>query len=149
METDLILRLGGFMNPGAEKRQYQHRRMPFQKPVEIYAVFPSHFEDSEEGALSGLSQDISGGGLCLKTPQPLRVGSYLKLRFDMSRDQIVEAFGKIVWASGRLADSTFSRSPKCPKATSRISSTAFNRVNPLFFPMAAGRRQRVLCVPSQ
>ncbi len=84
------------MNRLVEKRQYD--RMPFQKPIEIYPVFPSYLVDSDETVLSGLSQDISGGGLCLKTSKPLRVGSYLKLRFDMSRDQIVESFGKIVWA---------------------------------------------------
>ena len=93
------------MNPDVEKRQYN--RMPFQKPVEIYPVFPSYSVDSEETIFSGLSQDISGGGLCLKTSKPLQVGSYLKLRFDMSRDQIVEAFGKIVWAREALCGFRF------------------------------------------
>ena len=93
------------MVPGAEKRQ--HHRMPFQKPVEIFPVFPSYSDDHEDGTMAGVSQDISGGGLCLKTQKPLKVGSYLKLRFDMSRDQMVEAFGKIVWVRDALCGFCF------------------------------------------
>lgn len=79
-----------------EKRQFT--RIPFKKEVEIFPVFPSYTEDFPDLPLSGLSQDISGGGIAFKAEKPLKVGSFLKLRFEMEKNHMVEAFGKIVWA---------------------------------------------------
>lgn len=84
------------MTTKTEKRQFA--RISFKKDVEIFPVFPSYAEDFPDLPLSGQSQDISGGGIAFKAEKPLKVGSFLKLRFEMEKDQMVEAFGKIVWA---------------------------------------------------
>src|SRR5579883_1045735 len=79
----------------ADKRRFA--RVSFKKELEIFPVFPSYSEDFPEASLSGLSQDISGGGIAFKAEKPFKIGSFLKLRFELEKDHIVEAFGKIVW----------------------------------------------------
>ena len=82
----------------AEKRKFA--RVAFQKELEIFPVFPSYSEDFSDLPLTGRTQDISGGGIAFKAHPLLKAGSFLKLRFELEKDQRVEAFGKIVWAKG-------------------------------------------------
>ena len=84
------------MKTSTEKRKFV--RVSFMREVEIFPVFPSYAEDFPDLPLSGQAQDISGGGLAFKTDRPLKVGSFLKLRFEMEKNHLVEAFGKIVWS---------------------------------------------------
>ncbi len=79
-----------------EKRQFS--RVPFHREVVIFPVFPSYSEDFPDPPLSGQARDISGGGIAFKSERPLKVGSFLKLRFEMEKSHLVETFGKIVWA---------------------------------------------------
>lgn len=93
------------MNSKAEKRRFS--RVSFKKEVEIYPVFPSNTEDFPDLPLTGQAQDISGGGIAFKSDQPLKVGSFLKLRFEMEKNHIIEAFGKIVWAKETFCGLSF------------------------------------------
>jgi hypothetical protein len=93
------------MSPISEKRRFE--RVSFKREVEIFPVFPSYSEEFPDSPLSGLSKDIGGGGIAFKTDKSLRAGSFLKLRFELEKDQMVETFGKIVWAKGNLFGLSF------------------------------------------
>lgn len=96
----------------AEKRKFT--RVAFQRELEIFPVFPSYSEDFSDLPLTGQSQDISGGGIAFKANPLLKIGSFLKLRFELEKDQRVEAFGKIVWAKDNFFGFSFYPSSGIP-----------------------------------
>jgi len=96
----------------AEKRKFE--RVSFKRDLEIFPVFPSYSEEFSDLPLSGHSQDISGGGIAFKANPVLKAGSFLKLRFELEKDQRVEAFGKIVWAKENFFGLSFYPSSGIP-----------------------------------
>lgn len=93
------------MNSKTEKRRFA--RVSFNTDAEIYPVFPSYADDFPDLPLTGQARDISGGGIAFKAEQSLKVGSFLKLRFEMEKNQMVEAFGKVVWAEKAFCGISF------------------------------------------
>lgn len=88
----------------------QFKRFGFDKPVELYPVFPVYEPQASDPApvfLPGRLRDIGRGGVGLVTDIPFRVGSILKLHFELKRDHWIEVFGKIAWSQGETAGVQF------------------------------------------
>jgi hypothetical protein len=81
----------------AEKRQFP--RIEVSTRVDFNVIIPSF--------CTGVSKDISQGGLCLETKQKLVTGTILRLEFDLPGDkpEHIEALGRVMWQRGGSEDS--------------------------------------------
>ncbi len=96
------------------------KRLSFDKPVELYPVFPLYQAKGNEGAkavLAGRLTNIGGGGVGLVADSPLRAGSVLKLHFELKEDRWIEVFGKIAWAKDGSAGVEFFSLTRIPQRT--------------------------------
>ncbi|HUO58408.1 MAG TPA: PilZ domain-containing protein [bacterium] len=90
------------MTINVEKRK--HNRFEFQKPVRVFPVLPSksgNIYEVQTESFEVQARDISEGGLRLQSQQELNPQFLVKLNFEISKDQPVEVFGKIMWSQER------------------------------------------------
>jgi len=73
----------------AEKRQ--HPRVEVSTSINFSVIIPS--------IDTGVSKDISQGGLSLETKLKLALGTILRLEFDLPGDkpEHIEALGRVMW----------------------------------------------------
>jgi hypothetical protein len=86
----------------SDKRQYQ--RFEFKKPVQVFPVVPSvsgNIFEVHRQSTEMFSHNISEGGLRLETPLKVQNESLVKINFEMSEDQPVEVYGKVMWTQDK------------------------------------------------
>ena len=108
------------MNAPVEKRQ--HQRYEFQQSVRVFPILPSksgNIYEVHNEPIEFHARDISEGGLRIQAEHELNPHYLLKLHFEVSKDQPVEVFGKIMWSQEKhhgvrfmLVDQTMRRSIK-------------------------------------
>jgi hypothetical protein len=89
-------------NGVSDKRQYN--RFDFKKPVQVFPVVPSvsgNIFEVHHQPIEMFSHNISEGGLRLETPGKIQKESLLKMNFEMSKDQPVEVYGKVMWTQDK------------------------------------------------
>jgi hypothetical protein len=85
-------------NGVSDKRQYN--RFEFKKPVQVFPVVPSlsgNIFEVHNQSTEMLSHNISEGGLRLETTEKIQKESLLKMNFEVSEDQPIELYGKVMW----------------------------------------------------
>ena len=85
-------------NEASDKRQYH--RFEFKKPVQVFPVVPSvsgNIFEVHNQSTEMHSHNISEGGLRLEAPGKIQNDSLLKINFDISKDQRIEVYGKVMW----------------------------------------------------
>jgi hypothetical protein len=96
-------RKGLVSNNGVSDKR-QHNRFEFKKPVQVFPVVPSvsgNIFEVHSQSTEMLSHNISEGGLRLETPGRIQKESLLKMNFEMSKDQSVEVYGKVMWTQDK------------------------------------------------
>ncbi|MGE5509298.1 MAG: flagellar brake protein [Chitinophagales bacterium] len=69
------------------------RRRHFRLPV----VLPVYYEvKGAETTLKGSTLDLSGGGLCIATGQPLKPGQELQVKLELSDGTTITAAGRVI-----------------------------------------------------
>lgn len=87
------------MSKTSEKRIYN--RIDFQKPVRIFPVLPSksgNIYEVQKDSFEAQASDVSEGGLGLKVTKPLSPEFLVKMNFELTENQPVEVYGKIIWS---------------------------------------------------
>ncbi len=91
-----------------EKRRFN--RIEFREPVQVSPILPSksaNIYEVQDNRFEAQATDISEGGLRLEVPRPFTPHLLLKLKFEMSKDQPIEVFAKIVWSEKRFCGVSF------------------------------------------
>lgn len=78
---------------GVEPDHREHRRVALHVEIDLHSE--SHF-------FTGLSGDVSEGGLFVQTYRPLRVGDEVEVSFELE-DRLVEAHALVAWSRDRTA----------------------------------------------
>ena len=87
------------MNAAVEKRHFN--RVGFQKPIRVFPVLPSksgNIYEVQNESFEVHAYDVSEGGVGFETNRPMSPDFLVKMNFELSQDQPVEVYGKIVWA---------------------------------------------------
>ncbi len=79
------------MDNTVEDERY-HKRLIFPDPGDA-SVYP------ESGAFRVITQNISNGGLCMRTSAELQFGQSIDLIFDLPDDDFIETTGEVIWCS--------------------------------------------------
>ena len=82
-----------------EKRRFN--RFDFQNVIHVFPVLPSKsgniFEVQKE-SFEASASNISEGGLKFETKKELSPNFLLKLNFELTHDQPLEVYGKVIWS---------------------------------------------------
>ena len=78
---------------GVEPEHREHRRVALHVEIDLHSE--SHF-------FTGLSGDVSEGGLFVQTYRPLRVGDEVDVSFELE-DRMVEVRARVAWSRDRSA----------------------------------------------
>lgn len=90
------------------KNERRHDRFKYLKNIQIYLVQPSpsrNIYETTKTPLYGRSQDISEGGLKLKTPSTLKENDILVLDLEMA--EAFDLYAKVVWVKNEYCGTQF------------------------------------------